>query len=94
VLNRIRRAASLTRVRYFPKGRHRRPLRLPLLLHPLTSQRSSWTPLSTERVTGIRSGVRTPHLSVRTFWLTKNARDGTRRLSSLPSCPPTPGRLS
>jgi hypothetical protein len=27
VLNRIRRAASLTRVRYFPKGRHRRPLR-------------------------------------------------------------------
>jgi hypothetical protein len=26
VLNRIRRAASLTRVRYFPKGRHRRPL--------------------------------------------------------------------
>jgi hypothetical protein len=31
VLNRIRRAASLTRARYFPKGRHRRPLR------------SSWT---------------------------------------------------
>jgi hypothetical protein len=27
VLNRIRRAASLTRARYFPKGRHRRPLR-------------------------------------------------------------------
>jgi hypothetical protein len=27
VLNRIRRAASLTRGRYFPKGRHRRPLR-------------------------------------------------------------------
>ena len=27
MLNRIRRAASLTRVRYFPKGRHRRPLR-------------------------------------------------------------------
>jgi hypothetical protein len=26
VFNRIRRAASLTRVRYFPKGRHRRPL--------------------------------------------------------------------
>jgi hypothetical protein len=26
VLNRIRRAASLTRARYFPKGRHRRPL--------------------------------------------------------------------
>ncbi|GGZ42659.1 hypothetical protein GCM10010301_13650 [Streptomyces plicatus] len=26
MLNRIRRAASLTRVRYFPKGRHRRPL--------------------------------------------------------------------
>jgi hypothetical protein len=25
VLNRIRRAASLTRARYFPKGRHRRP---------------------------------------------------------------------
>lgn len=25
--NRIRRAASLTRARYFPKGRHRRPLR-------------------------------------------------------------------
>ncbi|GAA4077504.1 hypothetical protein GCM10022233_65600 [Streptomyces shaanxiensis] len=28
MLNRIRRAASLTRARYFPKGRHRRPLRL------------------------------------------------------------------
>jgi hypothetical protein len=27
VLDRIRRAASLTRARYFPKGRHRRPLR-------------------------------------------------------------------
>jgi hypothetical protein len=27
VLNRIRRAALLTRARYFPKGRHRRPLR-------------------------------------------------------------------
>lgn len=27
MLNRIRRAASLTRARYFPKGRHRRPLR-------------------------------------------------------------------
>jgi hypothetical protein len=27
VLNRIRRAASLARERYFPKGRHRRPLR-------------------------------------------------------------------
>jgi hypothetical protein len=27
VLNRIRRAASLTRARYFPKGRHRRPSR-------------------------------------------------------------------
>lgn len=27
MLNRIRRAASLTRVRYFPRGRHRRPLR-------------------------------------------------------------------
>jgi hypothetical protein len=27
VLNRIRRVASLTRARYFPKGRHRRPLR-------------------------------------------------------------------
>jgi hypothetical protein len=26
VLNRIRRAVSLTRARYFPKGRHRRPL--------------------------------------------------------------------
>ncbi|WP_440577759.1 hypothetical protein [Streptomyces sp. AC154] len=26
MLNRIRRAASLTRERYFPKGRHRRPL--------------------------------------------------------------------
>jgi hypothetical protein len=26
VLNRIRRAASLTRARYFAKGRHRRPL--------------------------------------------------------------------
>jgi hypothetical protein len=26
VLNRIRRAASLTRARYFPRGRHRRPL--------------------------------------------------------------------
>lgn len=26
MLNRIRRAASLTRARYFPKGRHRRPL--------------------------------------------------------------------
>jgi hypothetical protein len=26
VFNRIRRAASLTRARYFPKGRHRRPL--------------------------------------------------------------------
>jgi hypothetical protein len=25
VLNRIRRAASLTKARYFPKGRHRRP---------------------------------------------------------------------
>jgi hypothetical protein len=25
MLNRIRRAASLTRARYFPKGRHRRP---------------------------------------------------------------------
>jgi hypothetical protein len=29
VLNRIRRPASLTRARYFPKGRHRRPLRSP-----------------------------------------------------------------
>ena len=27
MLNRIRRAASLTRARYFPTGRHRRPLR-------------------------------------------------------------------
>ncbi|MDQ1019416.1 hypothetical protein QFZ43_005965 [Streptomyces afghaniensis] len=27
MLNRIRRAVSLTRARYFPKGRHRRPLR-------------------------------------------------------------------
>jgi hypothetical protein len=27
VLNRIHRAVSLTRARYFPKGRHRRPLR-------------------------------------------------------------------
>jgi hypothetical protein len=27
VLNRIRRAALLTRTRYFPRGRHRRPLR-------------------------------------------------------------------
>ncbi|BCL20515.1 hypothetical protein GCM10017668_23580 [Streptomyces tuirus] len=27
MLNRIRRAASLTRARYFPKGRHRRTLR-------------------------------------------------------------------
>ena len=27
MLNRIRRAASLTRARYLPKGRHRRPLR-------------------------------------------------------------------
>ncbi|GAA3528292.1 hypothetical protein GCM10022295_07840 [Streptomyces osmaniensis] len=27
MLNRIRRTASLTRARYFPKGRHRRPLR-------------------------------------------------------------------
>lgn len=27
MLNRIRRAALLTRARYFPKGRHRRPLR-------------------------------------------------------------------
>ena len=27
MLNRIRRAASLTRARYTPKGRHRRPLR-------------------------------------------------------------------
>lgn len=27
MLNRIRGAASLTRARYFPKGRHRRPLR-------------------------------------------------------------------
>jgi hypothetical protein len=26
MLNRIRRAASLTRARYFPRGRHRRPL--------------------------------------------------------------------
>lgn len=26
MLNRIRRAVSLTRARYFPKGRHRRPL--------------------------------------------------------------------
>ncbi|MFH8756244.1 hypothetical protein [Streptomyces atroolivaceus] len=26
MLNRIRRAASLTRERYFPRGRHRRPL--------------------------------------------------------------------
>ncbi|MFC8877724.1 hypothetical protein [Streptomyces ardesiacus] len=26
MLNRIRRAISLTRARYFPKGRHRRPL--------------------------------------------------------------------
>lgn len=26
MLNRIRRAVSRTRVRYFPKGRHRRPL--------------------------------------------------------------------
>ncbi len=26
MFNRIRRAASLTRARYFPKGRHRRPL--------------------------------------------------------------------
>ncbi|MFJ8768364.1 hypothetical protein [Streptomyces clavifer] len=26
MLNRIRRAAALTRERYFPKGRHRRPL--------------------------------------------------------------------
>ncbi len=29
MLNRIRRAASLTRARYFPKGRHRRRLRPP-----------------------------------------------------------------
>ncbi|SOE74920.1 hypothetical protein SAMN05446589_5528 [Streptomyces sp. OV198] len=28
MLNRIRRAASLTRERHFPKGRHRRPLEL------------------------------------------------------------------
>ncbi|GJF20382.1 hypothetical protein SHO565_09800 [Streptomyces sp. HO565] len=28
MLNRIRRAVSLTRARYFPKGRHRRPLML------------------------------------------------------------------
>jgi hypothetical protein len=27
VLNRIRRAVTLTRARYFPRGRHRRPLR-------------------------------------------------------------------
>lgn len=27
MLNRIRRATSLTRARYFPRGRHRRPLR-------------------------------------------------------------------
>ncbi len=32
MLNRIRRAASLTRARYFPKGRHRRPLRPSRLL--------------------------------------------------------------
>ncbi|CAM5631399.1 hypothetical protein STENM327S_03239 [Streptomyces tendae] len=29
MLNRIRRAVSLTRARYFPKGRHRRPLHAP-----------------------------------------------------------------
>jgi hypothetical protein len=35
MLNRIRRAVSRTRVRYFPKGRHRRPLTLaqPTVVH-------------------------------------------------------------
>jgi hypothetical protein len=30
--------------------------------------------------------ARTPHSSVRTYWRTKNAHDGTRRSSSLRSC--------
>lgn len=38
MLNRIRRAASLTRERYFPKGRHRRPL---LPSRPLAARTSA-----------------------------------------------------
>lgn len=41
MLNRIRRAASLTRERYFSKGRHRRPLTPPRLLVVTTSSSSA-----------------------------------------------------
>jgi hypothetical protein len=48
VLNRIRRAVSLTRARYFPKGRHRRPLmphRPPAVLaSPAFTDESTATP--------------------------------------------------
>ncbi|WP_329615315.1 hypothetical protein OG244_21295 [Streptomyces brevispora] len=44
MLNRIRRAASLTRERYFPKGRHRRPLTPPRLsVVPATTAASAET---------------------------------------------------
>ncbi|CAL9291122.1 hypothetical protein SUDANB25_01860 [Streptomyces sp. SudanB25_2051] len=47
MFNRIRRAASLARARYFPKGRHRRPLtphRPPTATVPPESATKSTTP--------------------------------------------------
>ncbi|GGS71805.1 hypothetical protein GCM10010240_00620 [Streptomyces griseoviridis] len=44
MLNRIRRAFSLTRGRHFSKGRHRRPVRPPRPPLPLASSASTETP--------------------------------------------------
>lgn len=57
MLNRIRRAVFLTRARYFPKGRHRRPL-APALLSASSASRAS-TDAST--VVGERAPIGPDH---------------------------------
>ncbi|SEC21459.1 hypothetical protein SAMN04490356_3323 [Streptomyces melanosporofaciens] len=49
MLNRIRRAVSLTRARYFSKGRHRRPLTPPPPVAPVLSARGDEPTLILER---------------------------------------------
>lgn len=50
MLNRIRRAASLTRARHFSKGRHRRPLTPPPPVAPAASAPADEPTLTLERV--------------------------------------------
>lgn len=59
---------------------------------PLTSRRSLWDGLATNRITDTRSGVRTPHSYAHTSWPVKGA-DDTQRLPLLLAYRPTAVQL-